>query len=93
MKYENQLRLKLKNAEGRRMIEANRLEYCRKILMELEQNPGLLPCLLESLEITEDDFITYISGGKTANVTMYDQTLVLLKKNRNSNYGKDSKNC
>ena len=69
----------LKNAKGKRLLQKNMLEYSKEIITSLENNPKLLPQIIDELEITEEDFFAYISGEKNANITLYDQTLTLVK--------------
>lgn len=70
---------KLKNAEGKRLLEKNILEYSKEIIKNLENNPDILNEIIDELEITEEDFLAYLSGDKKANITLYDQTLCLVK--------------
>ena len=79
MSIEN-TRKKLRNAKGKRLYEKTILEYSREIILELENAPSLLPDLLKELELDEDDFFSYISGNQQANITLYDQTLCLIRK-------------
>ena len=65
----------LKNAEGKRLLEKNRLEYSKEIINILKDDPQILSELLEQLELTEQDFYKYISGDKNGNITLYDETL------------------
>ena len=69
----------LKNAKGKRLLEKNILEYSKEIITNLEREPKKLIEILDELEITEEDFFAYISGEKKANITLYDQTLSLVK--------------
>ena len=38
----------------------------------------------EEGELTEDDFLAYLSGDKKGNITLYDQTLCLVKNKTNN---------
>ena len=71
---------KLKNAEGKRLLEKTRLEYSREIIIKLQEDPIKLNEVLTELEITEADFLNYLSGVENANITFYDQALTLVKK-------------
>lgn len=55
------------------------------ITKELEKNPQILPEILDELEITELEFLDYISGNSQANITLYDQTLTLIKTKTKKN--------
>jgi len=84
---------KLKNAEGKRLLEKNALEYSKEIIVALEKNPEIITQILDDLEITEEEFFAYLSGEKKGNITLYDQTLCLVKekiltKNNDSIYHK-----
>lgn len=84
---------KLKNAEGKRLLEKNALEYSKEIITELSKEPEFLIQILNELELTEEDFFAYLSGEKKGNITLYDQTLCLVKekiltKNNDSIYHK-----
>ena len=69
----------LKNAKGKRLLQKNMLEYSKEIITNLEKNPQIITQILDELEIPEEDFFAYISGEKKANITLYDQTLTLVK--------------
>lgn len=69
----------LKNAKGKRLLQKNILEYSKEIITNLENNPEILNQVLDELEIPEEDFFAYISGEKKANITLYDQTLSIIK--------------
>lgn len=71
---------KLKNAEGKRLLEKNALEYSKEIILELEKHPELLIQILDELELTEEEFFAYLSGERKGNITLYDQTLCLVKE-------------
>lgn len=70
---------KIKNAKGKRLLEKVLLEYSREIINILENNPDMLIQILDELEITEEDFFACISGEKRENITLYDQTLSLVR--------------
>ena len=76
---------KLKNAEGKRMLEKTKLEYSKRIINGIENEPELLDSLLKSLELTEKEFLNYLSGDTTTNITFYDETLTLVKIKRKHN--------
>ena len=65
----------LKNAEGKRLLEKNRLEYSKEIINILKKDQKILSELLDRLELTEKDLYEYISGDKKGNITLYDETL------------------
>ena len=74
----------LKNANGKRLLQKNILEYSKEIITNLENNPEKLKQVIDELEITEEDFFAYISGEKKANITLYDQTLSLVRTKNKS---------
>ena len=76
---------KLKNAEGKRMLEKTKLEYSKRIITGIEKEPEILDSLLKSLELTEKEFLNYLSGDTTTNITFYDETLTLVKIKRKHN--------
>lgn len=80
MMEEKNLRKQLKNARGRRLLEKTKLEYSRKIIESLEKDYSLFEEILNELEITEQEFLGYISGDIEANVTFFDQVLVIINK-------------
>ena len=85
MKSKFQQQKDLKNARGKRLLEKTLLEYSLEIIREVEKNPIMLFEILDELEITEQEFMEYISGTTTANITLYDQTLTLVKRKNNNN--------
>ncbi len=70
----------LKNAEGKRLLEKTRLEYSNEIISLLKKNPVDLYPLLDTLELTIDDFMKYLSGELKGNIVLYDQTLSYLNR-------------
>ena len=66
-------KLSLQNAEGKRLLQKNYLEYSSEIIKVVSDNPEIFPELLESLNITKEQFYKYISGEETANITFYDR--------------------
>ena len=71
--------IKLKNAEGKRILEETILGYSKEIIQDLQDNPEIIHKLVDMLEVTEDELLAYLSGELTANITLYDQTLTLTK--------------
>lgn len=71
--------IKLKNAEGKRILEETILGYSKEIIQGLQDNPEIIHKLVDMLEVTEDELLAYLSGELTANITLYDQTLTLTK--------------
>ena len=80
MTDENKTKQILKNIEGKRLLEQTRLEYSQLIINELKTNPQIYQSLLEELEIKNDDFLNCLSGETKANISLYDQALVLVRK-------------
>ena len=80
MTDENQTKKALKNAEGKRLLEQTKLEYSQLIINELKTNPQIYSQLLRELEITNDQFLKYLSGEINANISIYDEALVLVRK-------------
>lgn len=75
-------RKKLQNDFARKKLYKNILEYSKVILKELEENKNILPIVLSSLEITEEDFLKFISLENKNNIVFYDQVLCLINKNK-----------
>lgn len=71
----------LKNAKGKRLLKKVLLEYSYEIIEQLDKNPEVISQVLEDLEIPEEQFFKVISGDEEENITIYDQTLLILKKN------------
>lgn len=69
------------NEKAKRMLNKNIFEYSRIIVNQLDVNKNLLPTVLNSLEMTEEDFWKKISLENIDNVVFYDQVLDLLNKN------------
>ena len=61
---------KLKNAEGKRMLTKIILEYSKEIITILEKNPEILIQVLDKLELTEDDFLAYLSGDNKESIKL-----------------------
>ena len=69
------------NEKAKKMLYKNILEYSKMILNQLDSNKDLLPTILNSLEMTEEDFWKKISLENIDNTVFYDQVLDLLNKN------------
>ena len=82
MNKELSIKSNLKNAEGKGLLEQTKLNYSKNIINEIYNNPEILDELLDELEIDEKDFYDKLSGDKDANITFYDQALILTKKNK-----------
>ena len=72
--------INLRNIEGKCLLEKSLLEYSREIVKELKNDLSLLPILLEKLKVNEKEFYSLISLEKVGNITFYDESLQLLKK-------------
>lgn len=83
MTENNRIKAKLQNVEGKKALELNKLQYTMQIINGLEMDPSILPELLESLELTEDDFFSHLSGDTRTNITLYDQALQLVNEKNN----------
>lgn len=66
-------KLDLQNAEGKRLLQKNYLDYSRQIIEIISDNPEILPKLLETLDVSLEQFYKYISGEENANITFYDK--------------------
>lgn len=80
MERKNEIKRKLKNAEGMRLLEKTKLEYSKEIINELKKDPKKLSSILENAELTELELFEYLSGEKKANIVLYDQVLTLAKR-------------
>ena len=83
MNQELEIKKNLKNAEGKRLLEKTKLDYSENIIQELYNNPQMLDEILNDMEITEQEFFDNLSGDKNANITFYDQVLILTKQRKN----------
>lgn len=79
------IKRQLKNAEGKRLLQKVILEYSKDIIDNLKQNPSILNDVLEELEISKSEFFEYLTCEKKGNITMYDQTLYLIKELNKNN--------
>lgn len=75
----------LKNVKGKRLVQKVIQEYSSYIIEIIMENPDFLQEITTALEITEEDFYKYLSGEMDANITFYDQALVLCKKKLKEN--------
>lgn len=71
---------RIKNAMGKRQLQMVKLDYSKEILMRLKNNSLVFNQLLDDLEITEEEFFELVSGDISSDISVYDQTLILLKK-------------
>lgn len=85
MKEEINIKRKLKNAEGKRLLEKTILEYSKEIISAIQKDYRLLSEITESLQITEEELFRLLSGEKNGNIVYYDQALSIAKKKVKSN--------
>ena len=85
MKEEFNIKRKLKNAEGKRLLEKTILEYSKEIISEIKKDYSLLSEITESLQITEKELFRLLSGEEKGNIVYYDQVLSITKKKVKSN--------
>ncbi len=85
MKEEINIKRKLKNAEGKRLLEKTILEYSKEIISAIQKDYSLLSEITESLQITEEELFRLLSGEKNGNIVYYDQALSIAKKKVKSN--------
>lgn len=74
------IKRKLRNVQGNRLLLKNKQEYSEYIIKIILEHPEFLGEITNELEITEEDFYKNLSGEINANISFYDQTLVLCKK-------------
>lgn len=77
---ENNIKKRILNAEGKRMLEITKLNYSKQILDILKKEPDILDNVLVDMTLPLDDALNYLSGDKNANIVIYDQMLVLTRK-------------
>ena len=85
MKEEINIKRKLKNAEGKRLLEKTILEYSKEIISAIQKDYSLLSEITESLQIPEEELFRLLSGEKNGNIIYYDQALSITKKKEKSN--------
>ena len=85
MKEEINIKRKLENAEGKRLLEKTILEYSKEIISEIKKDYSLLSEITESLQITEKELFRLLSGEEKGNIVYYDQVLSITKKKVKSN--------
>lgn len=85
MKEEINIKRKLKNAEGKRLLEKTILEYSKEIISAIQKDYSLLSEITESLQIPEEELFRLLSGEKNGNIIYYDQALSITKKKVKSN--------
>lgn len=78
--FENDMLKKLKNIEGKRLMEKTRLDYSQNILNILTSNPQVVPVVAEQLELTEEQLFALLSGDKMGNITFYEEALGLVNE-------------
>ncbi len=85
MKEEINIKRKLKNAEGKRLLEKTILEYSKEIISAIQKDYSLLLEITENLQITEKELFRLLSGEEKGNIVYYDQALSITKKKVKSN--------
>ena len=85
MKEEINIKRKLENAEGKRLLEKTILEYSKEIISEIKKDYSLLSEITVSLQIPEEELFRLLSGEKNGNIIYYDQALSITKKKVKSN--------
>ena len=85
MKEEINIKRKLENAEGKRLIEKTILEYSKEIISAIQKDYSLLSEITESLQIPEEELFRLLSVEEKGNIVYYDQVLSITKKKVKSN--------
>ena len=85
MKEEINIKRKLENAEGKRLLEKTILEYSKEIISAIQKDYSLLSEITESLQIPEEELFRLLSGEEKGNIVYYDQVLSITKKKVKSN--------
>lgn len=65
----------LNNIEGLRLLKLTKLDYSKRIISLLKDNPNYLLVLIEEMQLTEEDFYDYLLVNKQVDITFYDQAL------------------
>lgn len=65
----------LNNIEGLRLLKLTKLDYSKRIISLLKDNPNYLLVLIEEMQLTEEDFCDYLLVNKQVDITFYDQAL------------------
>ena len=68
----------LNNIEGLRLLKLTKLDYSKRIISLLKDNPNYLLVLIEEMQLTEEDFYDYLLVNKQVDITFYDQALSTL---------------
>lgn len=68
----------LNNIEGLRLLKLTKLDYSKRIISLLKDNPNYLLVLIEEMQLTEEDFCDYLLVNKQVDITFYDQALSTL---------------
>ena len=76
MKEEINIKRKLKNAEGKRLLEKTILEYSKEIISAIQKDYSLLSEITESLQIPEEELFRLLSGEKNGNKKKMDAVFV-----------------
>ena len=76
----NSVQKEILNAKGKRLLSKTKLNYSMAIINKLQQQPSMLTELLDDMELTKDEFFSYISGEENANISFYDQALESVKR-------------
>lgn len=75
-----QVKLKIRNTQGKRLLEETYLSYSKAITEILTERPDIITALQIRLQVTEEDFWSYLSGDTRANITFYDAALGIAKE-------------
>lgn len=69
-----------RNEQGKSIIKEVRSNYLSEILKEIKQNPNIYSYLQEEMGLIEEEFYEYLFGDELANITVYSEMKVLIKK-------------
>ncbi len=75
-----------KTKEGVALLDKVKLEYVKKIVEVLKEDPNLVNIVLEDLDLKEQEFIEKINDRNNTSIAFYNQVLSTTKEIKKEKY-------
>lgn len=77
----NKIKYIIRDLKGKKQLQEVLNKYSKSIIEAIEENPDILPSLLESLEMTPEELFDKLMNN-SENITFYDNALTYVKNSK-----------
>lgn len=75
----NKKKYNIDNLYGNKLYKKTVLQYSKKIVLKIQENPNQVYDILKKMKMSKYDFYDIIIGKKNANIAFYDTVLSFLE--------------